>query len=159
MVRGVNYTCFLSQNSRWGVWQNKGWCNRPVKCDLRFDTVPHRRLMTTLDHYGIRCNLHSLIRNFLVNRTQQVVCDGQSSKSIKVASGVPQSTVLSTIVSVFYQWHIRLHYSSCCLFADDCLVHRLINCIDDLTSLNEWSIKWGMRLNPQKCYITNTPDR
>ena len=67
------------------------------------DTVPHGRLMTTLDYYEIRCNLHSWIRNFLVNRTQQVVCDEQSSKSIKVASDVPQGTVLGAIASVFYQ--------------------------------------------------------
>ena len=46
------------------------------------------------------------------------------------------------------------------------IVYRLINCIKDcvqlkkdLTSLHEWSIKWGMRFIPQKCYITSTPGR
>ena len=61
---------------------------------IAFDTVTHRRLMAKLDHYGTCGNLHSWIRNFLVDRTQQVVCEGQSSKSIKVASGVQQGMLL-----------------------------------------------------------------
>ena len=132
-----------------------------------FDTVPHRRLMTKLYHYGIRGNPHSWIRNFLVNRTQQVICEGQSSKSIKVASGVPQGTVLGPLLFLcFINDMPDCIKSSCRLFADDCLVYRLINCIEDLvqlqkdlTSLHEWSIKWDMRFNPKKCYIISTPGR
>ena len=111
--------------------------------------------MAKLDHYGIRDNLHSWIRNVLVTRTQQVVCEGQSSKSSKVASGVPQGTVLGPL---FFLCCINDYIkSSYRLFADDCLIYRLINCIDDcvqlqkdLTSFHEWSKKWDMRFNPQK---------
>ena len=132
-----------------------------------FDTVPHRRLMAKLDHYGIRGNIHSWIRNFLVNRTQQVVSEGQYSKSIKVAPGVPQGTVLGPLLFLCFINDMPDCIKSICrLFADDCLVYRLINCIEvcvqlqkDLTSLHERSIKWGMQFNPHKCYTMSTPGR
>ena len=129
-----------------------------------FDTVPHRRLMVKLDHYGIRGNLHLWIKNFLLNRTQQVVCEGHSSKSIEVASGVPQGTVLGPLLFLcFINDMPDCIKSSCRLFADDCLVYRIVKCIEDsiqlqkdLTALYEWSVKWGMRFNAQKCYIMIT---
>ena len=49
------------------------------------------------------------------------------------------------------------------LFADDCLIYREINSIEDkvqlqkdLDSLQDWAVNWGMRFNAQKCYILST---
>ena len=49
------------------------------------------------------------------------------------------------------------------LFADDCLIYREINSIEDkvqlqkdLDSLQDWAENWGMRFNAQKCYILST---
>ena len=46
------------------------------------------------------------------------------------------------------------------LFADDCLLYQSVKCTQDqldlqrdLTSLHEWSLKWGMNFNPSKCVI------
>ena len=46
------------------------------------------------------------------------------------------------------------------LFADDCLVYRLIRSAEDqfllqkdLDSLQQWTEKWGMRFNPSKCQV------
>ena len=46
------------------------------------------------------------------------------------------------------------------LFADDCLIYREIHSVvdqnilqRDLTSLQEWAERWGMKFNPKKCYI------
>ena len=55
-----------------------------------FDMVSHRRLMSELDHYGIRGNIHKWISSFLNNINQKVVIDGYSSDTISVDSGVPQ---------------------------------------------------------------------
>ena len=55
-----------------------------------FDMVSHRRLMSKLNHYGIRVNIHKWISSFLNNRNQKVVIDGYSSGTISVDSGVPQ---------------------------------------------------------------------
>ena len=49
-----------------------------------FDMVSHRRLMSKLDHYGIRGNIHKWISSFLNNRNQKVVIDGYSSDTISV---------------------------------------------------------------------------
>ena len=46
------------------------------------------------------------------------------------------------------------------LFADDCLLYRQIKnredqilLQNDLTYLEEWAQKWGMRFNAKKCYV------
>ena len=63
-----------------------------------FDMVSHRRLMSKLDYYGIRGNIHKWISSFLHNRNQKVVIDGYSSDTISVDSGVPQGSVLGPIL-------------------------------------------------------------
>ena len=44
-----------------------------------FDTVPHRRLIYKLSKYGINNKTVSWIKNFLSNRIQQVVVQGEES--------------------------------------------------------------------------------
>ena len=54
-----------------------------------FDKVPHARLMAKLDAMGIRGNVHRWIREWLHDRKQRVVLNGQFSKWLPVLSGVP----------------------------------------------------------------------
>ena len=54
-----------------------------------FDKVPHNRLLMILGHYGVRNNSLSCIQDFLSDRTQTVVLEGNSSSTNPVASGVP----------------------------------------------------------------------
>jgi hypothetical protein len=58
-----------------------------------FDKVPHQRLLSKLDLYGIRGTTLSWIKAFLSDRSQ-VIVDGATSESAPVVSGVPQGTVL-----------------------------------------------------------------
>ena len=69
---------------------------------MAFDMVYHRRLMSKLDHYGIRGNFHKWISSFLNNRNQKVVIDGYSSDTISVDSGVPQGSVLGPILFLVF---------------------------------------------------------
>ena len=46
-----------------------------------FDKVPHNRLLMKLDHYGVRNNTLSWIQDFLSDRTQTVVLEGNSSST------------------------------------------------------------------------------
>ena len=128
-----------------------------------FDTVPHKRLLGKLEHYGISGDIHSWIQSFLVGRTQSVVVDGERSKDETVISGVPQGTVLGPLLFLL---HINdlpsvVHPgTSCRLFADDCLLYRPINSREDqlalqgdLKKLEGWADSWGMRFNASKCYI------
>ena len=128
-----------------------------------FDTVPHQRLLGKLELYGISGEVHSWIKSFLVSRTQSVIVDGKRSKEEQVISGVPQGTVLGPLLFLL---HINdlpsvVHPDTRCrLFADDCLLYRPINSIEDqltlqkdLKNLEIWADSWGMRFNASKCYI------
>ena len=126
-----------------------------------FDTVPHRRLMTKLNHFGVKGNVHSWIRQFLQNIPQKVVVDGESSGEVRVASGVPQGTVLGPLLFLCHINDLPVHVNSHIrLFADDCLLYRTINCHEDhlilqrdLHALTVWTKTWGMSFNANKCYI------
>ena len=67
-----------------------------------FDTVPHRRLLAKLQYYKIDNLVWKWIWSWLTERSQSVVVDGASSKSVSVLSGVPQGTVLGFLMSLLY---------------------------------------------------------
>ena len=129
-----------------------------------FDMVSHRRLMSKLDHYGIRGNIHKWISSFLNNRNQKIVIDGYSSDTISVDSGVPQGSVLGPILFlVFINDLPDLVKSQCHLFADDCLLYNEIKSLNDslqlqkdLELLENWAEEWGMKFDANKCYIIST---
>lgn len=126
-----------------------------------FDVVPHQRLLGKLQHCGIDGRPLEWIADFLSGRTQRVVVDGSYSGWSPVRSGVPQGTVLGPLLFLVYINDLPdCIESRVRLFADDCLVYREINSVDDqlalqrdLDSLEEWASKWGMKFNPSKCNI------
>ena len=67
-----------------------------------FDKVNHSKLLWKLHKYGIRGKVPSWIQAFLGNRSQRVVIDGEESDSIPVNSGVPQGSVLGSILFLAY---------------------------------------------------------
>ena len=126
-----------------------------------FDTVPHRKLLMKLDHYGIRDHTHEWIRQWLTTRKQRVVLDGEASSEVHVDSGVPQGTVLGPLMFLLYVNDIGEGVNSeVKLFADDCLLYRTIESEsdtkqlqEDLSKMTEWSKKWLMRFNAKKCHV------
>ena len=91
-----------------------------------FDTVPHRRLLNKLQHYGIDGDLLQWIEAFLGDRSQSVLVDGVRSKEEAVVSGVPQGTVLGPLMFLLYINDMpgHVHTGTCCrLFADDTLLY------------------------------------
>ncbi len=67
-----------------------------------FDKIPHKWLLTKLYHYGIRVNNQRWLRHWLTNRTQQVILDGEQSMLNDVTSGLPQGTVLGSLMFLLY---------------------------------------------------------
>ena len=118
-----------------------------------FDEVPHKRLLSKLTSYGITGNTHNRITSFLSNRKQQVSVNGALLDITDVTSGVPQGSVLGSILFLLYINDINENVqSSIHLFADDSIIYRKINSnIDhqilqtDLIQLEKWSEKWQMR--------------
>ena len=129
-----------------------------------FDTVPHRRLLGKLEYYGgITRDILHWIEGFLLGRKQAVLVDDIKSAEEDVISGVPQGAVLGPLLFLLHindMPSVLDTSTSCRLFADDCLVYRVINFIQDqiqlqrdLKWLEEWAHDWGMVFNPSKCHI------
>ena len=138
---------------------DKGHCHpRFLQC-IRHST--HDKLLHKLEQYGIKGNIHSWLTNFLSTRTMRTIVEGESSKKTSVDSGVPQGTVLGLIM---FLCHINdlpdCVHSSVRLFADDCLLYRTtkkeedhLTLQADLTHLEGWANKWGMKFYAKECYV------
>ena len=101
------------------------------------------------------------IKDFLSDRTQQVILEGKKSSVANVSSGVPQGTVLGPLLFlVFINDLSECVSSSIRLFADDALLYRPIQSQEDITTLEKdlanlqlWQKKWLMSFNADKCEV------
>ena len=103
-----------------------------------FDKVSHKHLCTKLHYYGIRGPILDWIKDFISNRSQQVILDGCSSESLPVTSGVPQGTVLGPLLFLCFVNDIPDCVSNNIrLYADEILLYRTINVMDDCVKLQD----------------------
>ena len=87
--------------------------------------------------------------------------DGESSDTMLVKSGVPQGTVLGPLMFLVYINDINKNItSSIRLFADDCVIYKTVTSMqeaeqlqDDLRKVYEWTNKWQIKLNVDKCTV------
>jgi len=126
-----------------------------------FDTVPHSRLLAKLQGYGISGPVLKWIEAFLTGRLMRVMVNGNSSSWVEVVSGVPQGSVLGPLLFLLFvndlpDW-VK---SSIKMFADDTKLWSTIRSAsdgkmlqDDLNSLKNWSDKWLLKFNPEKCKV------
>ena len=63
-----------------------------------FDAVNYAALIYKLKSVGIRGKVLNWIESFLMNRHQRVVMRNGSSQYEKVVSGVPQGSILGTLL-------------------------------------------------------------
>ena len=124
-----------------------------------FDTVPHERLLTKLHAYGIRGKVLLWIRDFLNERKQRVVLNGEESNWLDVTSGIPQGSVLGPILFLVYINDLpEVVHNAVKLFADDTKLYGK-SCTDedqrsiqeDINSLIQWSDSWLLKFNISKC--------
>lgn len=130
-----------------------------------FDKVPHRRLITKLKAYGISSTLVSWIKVFLDGRKQRVRLNGKYSKWEDVLSGIPQGSVLGPLLFIIYindLPEVCNQMAEMYLFADDAKMYKYISDPVDqqqlqntLLQMQQWSDKWLLRLNVNKCKITS----
>jgi len=105
---------------------------------MDFDKVPHKRLLSKLNYYGIKYNTLKWIEDFITSRTQTVIIDGVQSEKNHVTSGVPQVTLLSPILFLVYinDFSEYIQHSTR-LFADDSIIYKTIRNKEDTQKLQE----------------------
>ena len=155
-------TQLLETLDMWTETLDKGGVIDAIYLDFAkaFDSVPHKRLLVKLEAYGIRGKALGWLGDFLHERRQRVSVNGAFSRWNKVASGIPQGSVLGPALFVCFINDMPevVRCSSIKLFADDAKVFKAIteeeSCTQlqaDLNRLQEWANTWQLRFNASKC--------
>ena len=125
------------------------------------DKVNHFKLLYKLQIHGVHGKTLGWIESFLMGRRRTVVLNGKNSAELQVLSGVPQGSVLGSILFMLYinglpdslQSQVRL-------FADDTAVYLTVKGQDDdqklqndLDILQEW--EWDMEFTLSKCQVVH----
>ena len=135
---------------------------RVVFLDIRkaFDKVWHKGLLYKLSLSGINGNLLAWITDYLSNRMQRVVLNGQHSCWKTIDAGVPQGSVLGPLLFLLYinditsqikNVNIRLFADDTCLFIDvDDRINTALQLEEDLETINLWGEQWLVDFAPEK---------
>ena len=90
--------------------------------------------------------IHEWLNIWLTKSVQRVVINGYESHFAEVQSGIPQGTVLGSLMFLLYISDVKFGISSKLqLFADDCILYRTINSQNDHLNLQsdlDFIIKW-----------------
>ena len=129
-----------------------------------FDKVPHQRLILKLKSHGMGNSIIKWIEQWLTDRRQRLVVDGEVSSWKSVLSGVPQGSVLGPILCLVYIDDLEEGVTGNILkFADDSKLFRKTKEIgdkqklqDDIDKLVRWSEKWQILFNVGKCKCIHT---
>ena len=122
-----------------------------------FDKVWHDGIIFKLKCNGISGNLLNFFRNYLSNRHQRVVLNGQESDWMGIEAGVPQGSVLGPLLFLVYINDLTDNIlSEMRLFADDSSLFTCIKGVNetheklvkDLETITSWAYQWKMVFNP-----------
>ncbi len=102
-----------------------------------------------------------LDRNCLSNRKQRVVIHGTASHWAPVTNGVPQGSVLGPELFIIYINDIDVGLNNFIFkFANDTKIgnsiitdHDRISLQENLRKISDWSQRWEMPFNANKCHI------
>ncbi len=126
-----------------------------------FDTVPHKRLIAKIKAHGIEGNILSWIEEWLRNRKQRVVMNGEVSEWMNVTSSVVQGSVLGPICFSIYMDDMDDGLkATLSKFADNTKVIYPIKTQEDqqilqndINNLLQWANDWQMSFNESKCAV------
>ena len=126
-----------------------------------FDCIDHRLLLEKLLKAGIHGDLYRWFSSYIENRSQAVVLQGYTSGWTSVPSGVPQDSVLGTLLFTLFIADVVncFKHSYVLLYADDMKVHKIIRDISDthqlqsdLNRFEEYCKHNLLQFNVSKCF-------
>ena len=125
-----------------------------------FDKVWHKGLLFKVRQSGIDGGLLDWFEDYLKDRFQHVVINGQASDWANIPSGVPQGSVLGPLLFLLFINDITHIVNHCKirLFADDtCLFIEVDNreqtaehINSDLSQIQQWANNWLITFSPPK---------
>ena len=122
-----------------------------------FDKVWHNGLIFKLRQNGISGDIINILQDFLRNRIQRVVLNGQCSSWADVNAGVPQRSILGPLLFLIYINDLSDGLKSeCKLFADGTSLFSVVYNIntslgdvnENLEKIGNWAFKWKLNFNP-----------
>ena len=106
---------------------------------------------------GISGKLYNLLENYLSERSQRVLLNGQTSSWRPVLAGVPQGSILGLLLFLIYINDLPDELkSNAKLFADDTSLFSIVKdknesaniLSNDLAQISKWAYNWKMLFNP-----------
>src|SRR2546426_1075611 len=109
-----------------------------------FDTIDHQILLSRLtSNFGITGSAFSLISSYLLNRTQSVTIQSQTSPSSPLLTGVPQGSVLGPLLFCLYTTPLSYIFTNSSvsfhLYPDDTQLYISFSSSDSVSNLNTLS--------------------
>ena len=110
-----------------------------------------------LQQNGISGELLNILVDFLNNRKQRVVLNGQTSNWIDVKAGVPQGSIMGPLLFLIYINDLPEGLiTNAKLFADDTSLFSVVRDIaasteelnNDLRNISKWAYQWKMIFKP-----------
>jgi sarcosine oxidase/L-pipecolate oxidase len=106
---------------------NNGNVNVVILLDLKkaFDVVDHDITAKKLEIYGFNKKALALFNYYMTNRTQQVQIGNALSNKCPLKYGVPQGSILGSLLFILYMNDLPLSISNCNtdMYADDSTIH------------------------------------
>ena len=113
-----------------------------------FDTLDHNILIKKLAHYGINGTPLEWFTSYLTGRSQYVEIDGVSSNVLSLSTGVPQGSIIGSLLFLIYMNDIPYctQYFDFILYADDTTLSNTIqipsmfplNINEELAKVYDW---------------------
>ena len=129
-----------------------------------FDKVPYDILIKKVSDIGVEVDVIRWIDNWLSDREQRVIVNGEVSDWGRVESGVPQGSVLGPLLfSIFINDLDEGLLNKIIKFADDTKIWGRVDSLEeadsmqkDLETLESWTKNNGMSLIGLSCLLVSS---
>ena len=124
-----------------------------------FDRVRHKGVLYKLEKAGVGGNLLKWLKNYLTDRRQRVVVEGEESDLKPITAGVPQGSILGPVLFILYVNdlienlgpNIRMYAYDVTLFVEyDHPLAAKLDLQEKIEIAMAWAKDWLVSFNPQK---------